>query len=92
MKPLVVIPARLNSRRLERKLLLKIQKKEIILWTALRVQQAGFDFIVAIDDECFIDLLDSYKYPWLLTSKNHRSGTERLVEVSEKVPGYERYR
>lgn len=91
MKVLLVIPARLKSSRLEEKLLLKIQDKEIILWTALRVQQTGFDFIVAIDDECFIGLLDKYEYPWVMTSKNHRSGTERLVEVAEKVPSYERY-
>ena len=91
MKPLVVIPARLESNRLKQKLLLKIHDKEILLWTAKRVEQAGYDFIVAIDDEIFIDILEQAGCRWVMTSKKHQSGTERLAEVSKIIPHYERY-
>ena len=89
MKCLIVIPARLKSSRLHEKLLKKIEGQEIVAWTAERVKLTNLDFVVAIDDNKFIDVLEKFKLPWVLTSTAHNSGTSRTGEVSELYPDYD---
>ena len=89
MKCLIVIPARLKSSRLHEKLLKKIKGQEIVVWTAERVKLTNLDFVVAIDDSKFIDVLEKFELPWVLTSTAHNSGTSRAGEVSELYPDYD---
>ena len=89
MKCLIVIPARLKSSRLYEKLLKKIKGKEIIVWTTERVKLTNLDFVVAIDDNKFIEVLEKYELPWVMTSTVHDSGTSRAGEVSESYPDYD---
>lgn len=89
MKCLIVIPARLKSSRLYEKLLKKIKGKEIIVWTAERVKLTNLEFVVAIDDSKFINVLKKFELPWVMTSSEHHSGTSRAGEVSELYPDYD---
>jgi 3-deoxy-manno-octulosonate cytidylyltransferase (CMP-KDO synthetase) len=89
MKCLIIIPARLKSSRLHEKLLKKINGKEIIAWTAERVKLTNLEFVVAIDDSKFINVLEKFEFPWVMTSIAHHSGTSRAGEVSELYPDYD---
>ena len=84
MKTLVVIPARMASSRFPGKPLAKIAGREMIL----RVcdQLPNFDKIVATPDQEIYDCVVSAGYSAFLTRTDCQTGTDRLVEVAEKIP------
>ena len=90
-KTLIVIPARLNSTRLSNKLIRKIHGREIIVWAAQRISTLGIDFVVAIDDKKIGKILRNYQIPYVLTDKNHVSGTSRVSQVAEIMPDFDYY-
>ena len=45
------------------------------------------ELIVATDDERIIDVCNNYGIKSIMTSPNHETGTDRVVEVSEKIEG-----
>src|SRR3990172_2500153 len=77
----VLIPARLSSERLPRKPLLKATGKFLIQHVYERALQAeGIDeVIVATDSEEVVKAVQSFGGKALLTSKEHRSGTDRIA-------------
>jgi len=81
---LCVIPARYGSTRFPGKPLAKIAGKEMILRVCERVSQCrSFEkTLVATDDQRIFDLVESNGFDAVLTSKNHPTGTDRLVEVA----------
>lgn len=87
MKTLAIIPARYASTRFPGKPLALIAGKPMIQWVWEGVQQisAISEAVVATDDERIYDAVKSFGGQVLMTSANHRSGTDRCGEVLEKL-------
>lgn len=88
MKIIAVIPARYQSSRFEGKPLAEICGKlmiERVYLQAKKVEQ--FDEVyVATDDKRIYDACAERHIPVVMTSTSHRTGTDRLGEVAEKIP------
>ena len=76
-----IIPARLDSTRLPRKILLDLDGKPMIVHTIERaLQSKKLDrVIVAIDSEETQVALKEFDYEIVMTSQDHISGTDRVV-------------
>ena len=82
----LVIPARLGSTRLPRKPLVEIAGKPMIVWVAERASLVvADDLIVAVDDQEVMDVVRQHGFECLLTSKGHRSGSDRVLEVASEL-------
>ncbi|ORU93600.1 MAG: 3-deoxy-manno-octulosonate cytidylyltransferase [Cycloclasticus sp. symbiont of Poecilosclerida sp. N] len=82
----VVIPARYASSRLLGKPLLKIAGKEMVLHVCEKAAQAGAEeVVVATDDERIVECVKKAGFNAMMTLQSHRSGTERLAEVANKL-------
>lgn len=84
----IVIPARYSSSRLPGKPLLLLENKTIIRHVIDRCVEAGFicdDIIVATDDDRIASEVERAGVCAVLTSAMHRSGTDRLAEVVDKL-------
>lgn len=86
MKAIAVIPARLASTRLPRKMLHEINGKPLIgvVYEAVRSSPRLADVIVATDSEEIVSVCRGRGWNVQMTSSQHRSGTERVHEVSER--------
>ena len=87
MKVIAVIPARLESTRLARKVLLPIAGEPMLarVYQGVRAAPALADVIVATDSQEILDLCGERGWHAHLTSASCRSGTERVHEVSQAV-------
>src|SRR3984893_17883520 len=87
MKAIAIIPARLASTRLPRKLLLEVPGKPLIglVYEAVRSSPLLADVIIATDSEEIMDVCRKTGWKAQITSSGHRSGTERVHEVSKSV-------
>src|SRR6266496_1842057 len=87
MKTVAVIPARLASTRLPRKMLREVHGQHLIVWVYKAVRSSPFleDVIVATDSEEILETCRNYGCNARMTSNDHRSGTERVHEVSQSV-------
>ena len=86
-----VIPARLNSVRLPRKILADLNGKPLIAHVMERALEAkSLDkVILAVDSEETIKTLEQYNFDMVLTSSDHVSGTDRIAEVIDEIPDAE---
>jgi 3-deoxy-manno-octulosonate cytidylyltransferase (CMP-KDO synthetase) len=86
MKAIAVIPARLASTRLPRKMLREIVGKPLIgvVYEAVRSSVLLADVIVATDSEEIMSVCHKHGWKSQLTSPVHRSGTERVHEISDR--------
>jgi 3-deoxy-manno-octulosonate cytidylyltransferase (CMP-KDO synthetase) len=86
MKVIAVIPARLASTRLPRKMLREIAGKPLIgvVYEAVRSSPLLADVIVGTDSEEIMHVCRVYGWNAQMTSPNHRSGTERVHEISRR--------
>lgn len=84
LKVLGVIPARLQSTRLPEKLLRMIDGKYIIqyVWERAMLVNGLDKVIVAADDKKIIDAVQSFGGEAVLTRVDHKSGTDRVLEVA----------
>jgi len=87
MKPIAVIPARLASTRLPRKVLREIAGRPMLayVYEAARSCSQLEDVIVATDSEEIAAVCRQNGWHCRLTSPAHRSGTERVHEVAQTV-------
>ena len=87
MKTIAVIPARLASTRLPRKMLREIAGKPLVGWVyeAVRSSHLLADVIVATDSEEILEACGRHGWKAQMTSDTHRSGTERVHEVSNLI-------
>jgi 3-deoxy-manno-octulosonate cytidylyltransferase (CMP-KDO synthetase) len=87
MNVIAVIPARLASTRLPRKMLREIAGKPLIgiVYEAVRSSPLLADVIVATDSEEILVACGKHHWAAQMTSSAHRSGTERVHEVSTRV-------
>ena len=85
--PTIIVPARLESSRLERKLLYEINGKPLIIWTAERIKSEAPDFSLffAVDSSELSECLKSYGFDSILTRADHPSGTDRIAEANETI-------
>ncbi len=82
MKTLVIIPSRMSATRLPGKPLLKINGLSIISHVLKRATDANIgDVVVAAEDQEIIDEVKSQGGHAILTSKNHKTGTDRIYEA-----------
>jgi 3-deoxy-manno-octulosonate cytidylyltransferase (CMP-KDO synthetase) len=82
----VVIPARFASSRLPGKPLADIGGRPMVLHVLERALQAGAESVViATDDVRVQQAVEAAGHQALMTSPDHQSGTERLVEVAETL-------
>ena len=81
----IIIPSRLNAKRLPNKPLKLINKKEMILhvYDVAKSSNVG-EVIVATPDQKIFDLIKSHSGLATLTSDKHETGTDRVFEVFEK--------
>ena len=82
-----VIPARYKSSRFPGKPLKDILGKPMIIHVAEKVEKAiGKDnTIIATDDLRIAKVVKEYGYNCIITSDTHKTGTDRLYEVSQKI-------
>ncbi len=87
MKAIAVIPARLASTRLPRKMLREIAGKPLIgvVYEAVRASQLLADVLIATDSEEIMAVCREHGWKVQMTSSAHRSGTERVHEISSRV-------
>jgi 3-deoxy-manno-octulosonate cytidylyltransferase (CMP-KDO synthetase) len=79
-----VIPARLESTRLPRKVLREIGGVPMVVYVFRRAQGCRLlsDLLVATDSEEVVEACHAHHVPAVMTSSAHRSGTDRVWEVS----------
>ena len=78
----VVIPARYQSSRLEGKPLLDIGGIPMIIHVVKQsLKSNANDVVVATDDQKIFDIVEKFGYKAIMTNINHKSGTDRTVEI-----------
>ena len=85
MKTLVIIPSRLAATRLPGKPLMKINGLSIISHVFKKAEKADIgDVLVAAEDQEIIDDVKNNGGQAVLTSKSHKTGTDRIYEALQK--------
>jgi 3-deoxy-manno-octulosonate cytidylyltransferase (CMP-KDO synthetase) len=84
MKVVAVIPARLASTRLPRKMLREIAGQPLVAWVYRAVKRCTSlsEVVVATDAEEILNYCQRQGFSACMTSASHRSGTERVHEIS----------
>ena len=86
MKTLIIIPSRLGATRLPGKPLLKINNKSIISHVFKRAQDADIgDVVVATENKEIVEDVTINGGRAILTSNNHKTGTDRIYEAFKKM-------
>ena len=86
MKTLTIIPSRLSATRLPGKPLLKINDLSIISHVYKKAQEANIgEVVVATEDQEILDDVIKNGGRAILTSKNHKTGTDRIYEALQKL-------
>lgn len=87
MKALAVIPARLASTRLPRKMLREVAGQPLIgrVYNAVRSSPLLADVIIATDSDEILQVCRRNGWNARMTSAAHRSGTERVHEIATLV-------
>ena len=86
MKTLVIIPSRLSATRLPGKPLLKINGLSMISHVYKRAKDANIgEVYVATEDQEIIDDVNKNGGQAILTSNNHKTGTDRIYEATKKI-------
>ena len=87
MKAIAIIPARLASTRLARKILREINGRPMLahVYQATRACTQLDDVIVATDSEEIAEVCRANGWNFRMTSPGHRSGTDRVHEVAQAI-------
>jgi 3-deoxy-manno-octulosonate cytidylyltransferase (CMP-KDO synthetase) len=87
MKVIAVIPARLASTRLPRKMLREIAGQPLIgiVYEAVRRSSLLNDVMIATDSDEIMSVCRKHGWQARMTSPTHSSGTERVHEISADV-------
>jgi 3-deoxy-manno-octulosonate cytidylyltransferase (CMP-KDO synthetase) len=83
-----IIPARLASTRLPRKVLREIAGQPMIarVYEAAKQSPLLQDVIIATDSEEVMQFAQARGWKAQMTSDKHRSGTDRVYEVAQRIP------
>jgi 3-deoxy-manno-octulosonate cytidylyltransferase (CMP-KDO synthetase) len=87
MNAIAVIPARLASTRLSRKMLCEISGKPLVgvVYEAVRSSPLLADVIIATDSDEILRVCRQHSWKAQMTSPGHRSGTERVHEIALRL-------
>ena len=86
MKTLVIIPSRLTAMRLPGKPLLKINGLSIISHVFKKAEEANIgEVLVATEDKEIIEDVKQNGGQAILTSNEHKTGTDRIYEAIQKL-------
>lgn len=87
MKIVGVIPVRYGSTRYPGKPLALLLGKPMVQWVWEEARKVKLlnDLIIATDDQQILERAKKFGAKVLMTSKKHRSGTERCAEVAKKI-------
>jgi len=87
MKITAIIPSRYNSNRFPGKPLKDICGKTMVQRVYEQVKKVNLIdiVIIATDDQRILNEVKKFKGKVVMTSKNHKTGTDRLVEVAKKI-------
>jgi 3-deoxy-manno-octulosonate cytidylyltransferase (CMP-KDO synthetase) len=85
---IAIIPARLASTRLPRKVLREIAGQQMIarVYEAAKQSPLLRDVIIATDSEEIMEFAQARGWKAQMTSAQHRSGTDRVYEVAQRIP------
>jgi 3-deoxy-manno-octulosonate cytidylyltransferase (CMP-KDO synthetase) len=91
--PTIIIPARLGSTRLSRKLLLKDTGFPLLWHTAQRALESRLidDVIIATEDCEIMEVVDGFRHPniYSIETPKCNSGTERIAWVVNNIGGFD---
>ena len=87
MKFVGIIPARYASQRFPGKPLAILGGKPVIQRVYEQVKTVLDDVYVATDDDRILKTVESFGGKAVMTSPNHKSGTDRIEEAVEKIGG-----
>lgn len=87
MRAVAIIPAHLSSTRLTRKVLREIAGKPMIahVYEAAKRSSLLADVIIAADSDEVMQVAAAHGWMAQMTSTAHRSGTDRMYEVAQRV-------
>ena len=86
MKTLTIIPSRMSATRLPGKPLLRINDLSIISHVFRKAQEANIgEVYVATEDQEIVNDVVKNGGKAILTSKNHKTGTDRIYEALKKI-------
>ncbi|MCX7941115.1 MAG: 3-deoxy-manno-octulosonate cytidylyltransferase [Endomicrobia bacterium] len=87
IRVLAVIPARYASTRLPAKPLALINNKPMVQWVYENVKRCKLvdKVIVATDDERIYEIVRRFNGEVMMTSKYHKSGSDRVGEIARKI-------
>ena len=87
MKYIGIIPARYASTRFPGKPLAMLGGKPVIQRVYEQVKKVLDEAYVATDDERIFDAVEAFGGKVVMTSPNHKSGTDRIEEAVQKIGG-----
>ena len=90
MKFIAVIPARYASTRFPGKPLAILAGKTVIERVYEQVKKVIDDVYVATDDDRIREAVEAFGGKVVMTSPNHKSGTDRIEEAVEKIEATEK--
>lgn len=87
MKKIILIPTRINSKRLPAKALLEIEKIPLIIHTYKRscLSKIKDDVYICTDSKKIINTCNKFGAKSILTKSSHKNGTERIAEAAKKL-------
>ena len=87
MQAIAVIPARLASTRLPRKMLREIAGQPLLahVYRSVRSSPLLHDVVIATDSDEILELCHKHGWQARMTSADHQSGTERVHEIANLV-------
>jgi len=87
MKTVVIIPARLGSSRLPRKVILDICSKSMVqhVYEAAKKASNIDEVYIATDSNEVAEVCQKFTSNVIMTSESHESGTDRLAEAIQKI-------
>ncbi len=81
---MIIIPARLQSNRFPKKILADINGYPMVIATANRVKDID-KVVIATDSSKVVGIAKEYGFDAVMTSKSHKSGTDRVNEAAFKL-------
>ena len=85
-KSVIIIPSRLSATRLPNKPLIRVNDKSLIMHVYEKAIKSNLgEVYVATCDEEIATEVENNKGNYIMTSKLHKSGTDRVYEASKKL-------
>jgi len=86
LRPVILIPARMQATRLPRKPLADLHGKPMIVHVAERAQAAQIGLVVvATDDVAIAQAVEHHGHRAIMTAATHQSGSDRIYEALQRI-------